>query len=190
MNEGSLHHSMSRSFLLELKLNLPYICKSPRSSASSRFKILFSKINGIRREVYIEADTEDLNTMPPSDIRMKRSKAKEVDIPKSDSEFVFPCRTVEILPEEWSASTVVYHADGDTRQEFEEGDARDPDPDIDARQVFWSVVGDYIFGIMLLQGLNSTVPNDDFPTTQNFIFVLRETNPSVDVLQQATIDDY
>ena len=44
----------------------------------------------------------------------------EVDIVKRNSEFVFPCRTGEILQERQPVSTAVYKAEGDLWQEFEE----------------------------------------------------------------------
>ena len=56
-------------------------------------------------------------------------------------EFVFLCRTGEILQEGQPLSTAVFTPGGDLRQEVqdnsseekEEEEARDPDPDVEAR---------------------------------------------------------
>ena len=75
-------------------------------------------------------NTKHLKTMPPNQ--------KEVDIPEKDN-FVFPCRTGEILQEGQLSSTVVYHAECDLRQWIqgkpsdEEEKAWDPSPDLEAR---------------------------------------------------------
>ena len=60
-------------------------------------------------------DTEDLKTMPPSEIHEKRFNPKEVDILKRNTEFVLPCRTGDILQEVHPLSTAMYKAGDDFR---------------------------------------------------------------------------
>ena len=78
--------------------------------------------------------TNDLKTMPPCGIHVNSFKSTEVDTPKRDSDFVFPCRTAEILQEVLPFSTTCVHYDlcenlGSPR----------PDPGVEARQagVLW-----------------------------------------------------
>ena len=47
----------------------------------------------------LTVDMEDLKTMPPSEIHVKRFKSTEVDFEKRDNEFVFPCRKGDMLQE-------------------------------------------------------------------------------------------
>ena len=114
-------------------------------------------------------DTKDLKTIPPSEIHVKSFKSEEVDIPKRNSEFVFPCRTGEILKEGQPLSTAVYKAEGDfiretqqTSAEEKEG-AQDPDPDVEVRQDFWSIMGDDIYWNHVAPRTKLCVPKDDFP---------------------------
>ena len=53
-----------------------------------------------------------------------------------DNEDLFPCRTGEMLQEWQPLSTAVYRGT--------EGEARDPSPDLEARQDFWSMMGNHI----------------------------------------------
>ena len=82
-------------------------------------------------------DTEDPKTMPPSEINIKRFKSKWVDILKG-----FPCRTDEISQEGQPLSTVVYKAESDFKRESQQNsseekeEARDLDPDVEARRDF------------------------------------------------------
>ena len=61
-----------------------------------------------------------------------------MDILKRNTEFVFSCRTGEILQEEQPVTTAVYKARGDRVRESqqtaseEQDEARDPDPVVDA----------------------------------------------------------
>ena len=51
------------------------------------------------------AHTEDLKTLPPSEIHVKRFKSKEVDIPTGENDFLVPWRSTEILFEGQPLST-------------------------------------------------------------------------------------
>ena len=89
------------------------------------------------------ADTEDLKTRPPSDSPVKRFGSEEVDILSKMQRNIFPCRTGDILQEGQPSSTAVCKAGsclGQQVQEHfsEEGEARDPSPDLEARKSFWS----------------------------------------------------
>ena len=52
------------------------------------------------------------------------------------------------------------HSEGETEE------ARDPDPDVEARQYFWSIVKFTYFGI-ILHGTKVCVPKNDFPPPLN-----------------------
>ena len=68
-----------------------------------------------------------------------------------DNEFVFPCKTGEILQERHLLSTAVYKAGGDLRRGYqqhspeEEEEARDPDPDVEALRDVLFMIGDYMY---------------------------------------------
>ena len=89
-------------------------------------------------------------------------------------------------------STAVYEAESDLRRASseEKHEARDPDPDVDARQDFWSVMGNYMYRNPLAPRTKLYVPKDGFPIPLNHIDVQRQTKTSIDVFNQATIDDY
>ena len=72
----------------------------------------------------------------------------------------------------------------------EEREARDPSPDLEARQVFWSVTVDHIYRNHVAPRTKLKVPEDDFPRPLNYNEVQRQTTTSLDVVQEATIDDY
>ena len=103
-------------------------------------------------------------------------------------------------PAERARRTAVIHravckAGGDFRQSCqqkssEEGEARDSRPDVEARQDFWSIfVGDYICRNHVAPTTKLFVPEDDFPILLNHVDIQRQTKTSIDVLQEATIDD-
>ena len=83
-------------------------------------------------------DAVDLQTIPPSEKHVKSFKSK-VETLKRNNEFVFPCRTGEILQGQ-PLSTAVYEAGGDVMRESQQNSsgeklqARDPDPDVEARR--------------------------------------------------------
>ena len=89
---------------------------------------IFLDIRGLRLDAgrswigvcVLRVDTEELQTMSPSEIHHTRFKSKEVDIHERDNERVFPCRTGNILQEGQPSSTSVYKARGDLRQELQD----------------------------------------------------------------------
>ena len=50
------------------------------------------------------------------------------------------------------------------------------DPDAEARQEFWSIVGDYIIRNHVAPRTKLSVPKDDFPIPLNYIDVQRDEN--------------
>ena len=72
----------------------------------------------------------------------------------------------------------------------EQEEARDPDPDVEARQHFWSILGNYIFRNHVASRTKLYVPKDDFPIPLNYIDVQRHTKTCINVVHKATIDDY
>ena len=73
----------------------------------------------------------------------------------------------------------------------EKGEAQDPDPDVEARQDFWSIVGVYTYRNHVAPRTTKLyAPKDDFPIPLNYIDVLRQTKTSIDVLHETTIDDH
>ena len=115
---------------------------------------------------------------------------------KRDREFVFPCRTGELLQEGQPLSTAVYKAESDLRRESqqissgEEEEARDPSPDVETRQDFCNIMGDYMCRNHVAPKTKLCVPKDDFPIPLNDIDVQTQTTTSLGVLQEATMDDY
>ena len=106
-----------------------------------------------------------------------------------------PCRTDEILQEGQPLFTAVYKAEGVLKREYqqhssEEAWDQDSDPDVEARQDFWSVMGDYIYWNHVAPRSKLCVPKDDFPLPLNCMDVHRQTKTSLDELQEATIDDH
>ena len=104
-----------------------------------------------------------------------------------------PRRTGEILQERQPLSTDVYKAERATSLEniskvLQKKEARDPDPDVEARQ-FYSILGGYIYRDHVAPRTKLYVPKDDFPIPLNYIDVQRETKSSTDVLHEATIYD-
>ena len=118
----------------------------------------------------------------------ERKKKKEIK-----SEFVFPCWTGEILQEEQPLSTAVCEAAGDFRQESErkaseeEGDARGPSPDVEARQDVTSILGDYLYRTHVAPRTKLFVPKDDLPIPMNYIDVQRRAKTNLDVLHEASM---
>ena len=90
----------------------------------------------------------------------------------------------------------VCQAESDLKQEFqeqtseEEGYVRDPDPDVEARHDFWSIVGDYMNRNHVARRTELYVLKDDFPIPLNHIGVRRQRKSSLDLFPDATIDDY
>ena len=81
VNVGSIHKGR--------KFRLDHMIKRHRSSASVRHRSTLWNIFGLRLERgrdwtgdLLIVDTEDLETIPPSEIHVKGSKSKEVDIQK------------------------------------------------------------------------------------------------------------
>ena len=68
----------------------------------------------------------------------------------------------------------------DLRQEFEEkpseeaGEVRDPRPDVELRQDFWSFMGDYIYLNHVAPMTSLYVEDGDSPILLNFLDVERE----------------
>ena len=111
-----------------------------------------------------------------------------MNIRKRNNAFVFPCRTNEILQGGRPSSAAVYRARKDLRQESqptssEEKEARDPSPDVEARQDFWSVTGDYIFRYHVAPRTKLCVLKVDFPILVSYMDVQRQTKTSI-------VDDY
>ena len=87
--EGPVLPFWSRSKILS------NIIQRPWSSASLRHRSLSWNVHRPRHERggsgtgdLLIVDTEDLKTMPPSEIRVKRFKSRELDIPKRNNEFL------------------------------------------------------------------------------------------------------
>ena len=55
---------------------------------------------------------------------------------------------------------------------------------------FWSTPGITMSRIMLFQGKKLSAPKDNFPIPFKFIDVEKQTDKSLDVLQEKSIDDY
>ena len=71
----------------------------------------------------------------------------------------------------------------------EQEEARDPDPDVETRQDFWSLMGNNIYRNHVALRPKLYAPKGDFPMLLNY-FVQRQANTSIGVLHEATIDDY
>ena len=93
-------------------------------------------------------------------------------------------------------STAVYEALSDLRQEVqekpsEEGEDRDPSPDLEARTRFLELYGRWHFSKNVTPRTKLHAPKDDFPMPLNYHLVFQgQTKTSLDVLQEVTIDDY
>ena len=55
-------------------------------------------------------------------------------------------------------------------------EVRDPSPDVEVRQDFWSIMRDYIFRNHVAPRTKFYVPKDDFPMLLNHINVQRHEN--------------
>ena len=94
---------------------------------------------------------------------------------------MFTCRTEKVLQEGQPLSTAVFKTGGELGQSFqrrsseEEGEARDPSPNVEARQDFWSIMGDDVYRNHVAPGTKLYVPTDDFPVPLNHIDVQRDT---------------
>ena len=70
-------------------------------------------------------------------------------------------------------------------------EARDPDPDVEARQDIWSIKEDHInIRNHVAPRTKLFAPKDDFPIPLSHMDALRHTKTCVDVLLEATNDDY
>ena len=195
---GSIHHWMGRLFHLEQKSNsFQHHQKEVECISSAQKSFLENSLHTpwTRREVglviFLIADTAHLQTNPPSETNVKRYKPKEVDILKRNTEFVFSCRTGEILQEEQPVTTAVYKAGGDRVRESPQTSSEekeDPDPVVEAPRDFWSVMEDYKNRDHVAPRTKLHVPKDDFPIPLNYLDVQRETKTSIDVVYEATID--
>ena len=73
------------------------------------------------------------------------------EILKRNGDIVFPCKTDEIVQAWQPLSTAVYKAESDPTRKSQDNssdgkeEARDPDPDVEIRQYFRSIVGIYTF---------------------------------------------
>ena len=59
----------------------------------------------MKLDSFLIVDTKNLQTIPPSDTVVKKYKSKEVEVLKKNKDFVFQCRTGEILQEGQPSST-------------------------------------------------------------------------------------
>ena len=75
---------------------------------------------------------------------------------------------------------------------FRRGKAQDRDPDsgVEARREFWSTIGNHINRNHVAPRTKLFVPQDDCPIPLKYIVVQRQTKTNIDVLREATIDDY
>ena len=62
----------------------------------------------------------------------------------------------------------------------EKEEARDPDPDVEARQDSWSVIGNYIHRNHVAPRTKLYVPKDAFPIPLKYIDVQRQAKTSID----------
>ena len=96
------------------------------------------------------------------------NKSTEVEILKRNDEFVFQCKTGEILQDGQPSSTAGYNAGGRLHARIpvkffrREEEAPYPDPDVMARQDVWSLTRNYIFRKHAAPRTKLHVPNDDF----------------------------
>ena len=63
---------------------------------------------------------------------------------------------------------------------------RDPDPDVEGRQDFWSILGVYIIRNHVTPRTKLYVAEDDFFEPLNYIDVQRQTKTSIDVLHETS----
>ena len=69
-------------------------------------------------------------------------------------------------------------------------EARDPDPDVEARQDLGNIMGNYIFTESCCSHNKTLSSKGRFPIPLNYIDVQRQTKTSMDVLHETTFDDY
>ena len=126
-------------------------------------------------------DTEALQTVPSSENRAKKLQIKQKwEFSTRNDEFVFPCKSGEVLQVDQPLSTAIYMAWGNTTLEFQEvsseekDEARDPDPDGEARQDFWSILGNYICRNHVAPRTRLYAPKDDFLMLLHCIDVQRQ----------------
>ena len=91
-------------------------------------------------------DTEELQPIPPSEMHEKIQNKRSENNFNINNESEFPRSTGEISQEEQQLSSAVCKAGGDLMRESrqdsseENEEARDADPDIEARQDFWNIM--------------------------------------------------
>ena len=66
---------------------------------------------------------------------------------------------------------------------------RDTSPDLESRQEFKSIMGDYMCRNHVAPRTKLCVSKGEFAISLKFVDVQRQTRTSLDVLQEATIDD-
>ena len=143
----------------------------------------------------LTVETEDLNTVPPSEIHVTRFKSKGVDIQTRDNEFVFPCRTGEIVQEGQPLRTAVHTLAATQVENLSKFLLQKKKPDIQIqmskvdKQDFGSIMVDYMCRNHVAPRTKLNVPKGDFVIPLNCMYVPRQTKTIIDVPQEATRDD-
>ena len=153
MNVGSILHLKVDYSVWSTNKLLSNICIRPRASASVRLKSRSWNIHGIR----LIADAEDVKTMPPSEIHVKKFKSKEVGIQKETMNLYSRAGRAKSCKKSSRFKQLYTKREATSRKNLNKilqkikEEARDPSPDVEARhyEVRWDIT--YI-GIMLLQG--------------------------------------
>ena len=81
-----------------------------------------------------------------------------------------------MLHERQPLSSAVLRQQFEEQSSEEEGEVLDRSPDLEARQDFWSIMGDYICRNHVAPRTKLHVPKDDFSETSELFFVQRQTN--------------
>ena len=126
-------------------------------------------------------DTEDLKTVPPSEIHVKRFKSKEVDTTRETTNLYSHAGRAESGKKDSSYPPLCTERRGDFRQLFqeepsEEGETRDPSPDLEIRQ-------DFRNSTRTCKGLSVHI-------RCRFTCAIKNASPRVHKIQELTIDDY
>ena len=125
-------------------------------------------------------DTEDLKTMPPSEINVKRFKSKEVDIQKGDAVSLYShagraksckkdCRYPLVCTKRGAPSGENLNTLLQKRRI-----SRDPDPDVEARQDFCSIMEGSIYRNRVAPKTKLCVPKDDFRIPLNYADIQKQ----------------
>ena len=159
---------------------------------------------GIWKGDILVADTEELETMDPSEIYSKRLNAKEVAFPKENGNFIFPAadgrinlsgRDQELRTPTWIRERPIR---GEGHVDFlgeSEGSLPPPQDSLtdagEAVNDFWSMSGSFIYRHHVEPRVKVYSPREEsFPIPLNFIDVSRTTHTNLDVKQERRIDDY